>query len=160
MAGSLGIIAQGRRLPDCPVPPLHRLRRPSGRGPGQEPAEVPVLARRSITTSSSPSSARSWALSGAWIIIVLFALLILAGVLDCPSTPGTSFGALLVAGHHHSRWRLQVVSEHLRGHKHSSPPPASRLPFFSYGGTALLHPAGGDGRRPVRLPADEAGGFG
>ena len=87
-------------------------------------------------------------LIGATIIMVLFAPLILRGYWIALHARDR-FGSLLVVG----ITTLMAMQTFLNIGVVTGLVPATgiSLPFFSYGGTALSDPAGGDGNCPVRL---------
>ena len=90
-------------------------------------------------------------LIGAGIVLILFALLVMRGYWIAIHARDR-FGALLVVG----ITTLTAVQVFLNISVVTNliPTTGISLPFFSYGGTALMDPTGGDGASSFRFPAD------
>ena len=140
------------RLPAAPEPHHHRLRRAVGRGPGEEPPEVSLSAggaQRFHLRHRLRGAGPDWrhryhaAVRGADS----------PGLLDRPPCPGPVRQP--DGGGRHDPGGPSDLFEHRRGdgpaahHRH--------LPaVFQLWRHGAVHPAGGDGHRPVGIPADEA----
>ena len=127
-------LSPGGGLPDYPVPLRHRLRRPAGSGPGQEQTEVSLPARAGERLYLCHRM-RGAGLIGAVVVLILFALLIIRGYWIAIHARDR-FGALVVVG---ITTLLAVqVFLNIAVVTNLLPTTGISLPFFSYGGTALM----------------------
>ena len=151
MAGSL-VLQTGRRLADHPVPLRHRLRRPAGPGPGQEPPEVPLSARageRLHLRHRLRGAGPHWGGGDPHPVCPAGD----PGLLDRHPRPG-SVRRPAGGGHHHPDGGAGVP-QHRRGHQ---PDPHHRhLPaLFQLRRHGPDDPAGRDGRCAVGVETDSA----
>ncbi len=120
--------------PNPPVPVRHRLRRPAGRGPGPVPPEYLYLPEPQNDFIFA-IVCEELGMVGALVIIVLFALLIWRGVYISIHAKD-KFGMLLGLGITF-QVGLQAVLN-ICVVTNTIPNTGISLPFFSYGGIALL----------------------
>ena len=118
-------VATTRRLSDRPGPAGDGQGRPvRHRASARAASPAHSTCPRRTTTSSSPTSRRSWASSAAIAVICLFLLFAYRGIRVALGAPDT-FGALLAVGI--TGWLVAPgVHQHRRGGRAACPPPASR----------------------------------